>query len=106
MYGYRRSLENGFMINLNSISSSFSSIDTVGQRDSSLGKSSVDYLIGQHKLVSALASALYRSSSEDERYSVTTGARNAGARHRASNIYFGGRGHARTCCPQQISELP
>lgn len=97
MYGYRKSLENGLMTNLNSISSSLSSIDTIGRRGNTLGKSSVDNLIGQSRTQSiASTSALYRSF-KDDRYPTMT--RNGGPRYQTSDVYNDKRiAKMGTCC--------
>lgn len=87
MYGYRQSNDNALMTNLNSISSSLSSIDTVGRRTNA--KASADNLLAPRSHSMASTSLLWKNSKED-RYSTTASVRN-GTRHTGSDIYYVGK---------------
>lgn len=86
MYGYRQSNNNELTTNLNSISSSLSSIDTVGRRTN--GKASADNLLAPRSRSMASTSLLWKNSKED-RHSTTASVRN-GVRHPGSDIYYVG----------------
>lgn len=96
MYGSRKSNDNGLMTNLNSISSSLSSIDTIGRRTNT--KASVDNLINDRSQSIASTSLLWPKSNglsknqtiqDQYRYSNTGGGnRNANSRHAGSEIYY------------------
>lgn len=86
MYGYRQSNENGLMTNLNSISSSLSSIDTIGMRNNT--KASADNLIAPRNQPIASTSLLWNGP-KDDRYSNATSVKN-GTRYTGSEIYYNG----------------
>lgn len=86
MYGYRQSNENGLMTNLNSISSSLSSIDTIGRRNNT--KASADNLIAPRNHSVASTSLLWNGA-KDDRYSNAAAIRN-GTRYATSEIYYNG----------------
>lgn len=120
MYGYRQH-ESALMTNLNSISSSLSSIDTVGRRTNN-GKASVDNLIGggprsNHSIAST--SLLWRNTHNNSnknghnRYNNNNnnnltgtlsstrggGGGGGGSRYQGSEIYYSGNAsRARGCC--------
>lgn len=91
MYGYRQ--ENGLMTNLNSISSSLSSLDTIGQRNSV--KASVDNLIGTRSQSVASTNLLWRGGETQPKdgidtYSTAASIRNgnANSRYQGSEVYY------------------
>lgn len=71
MYGYRQTGENGLMTNLNSISSSLSSLDQVGQRPNA--RASVDNLIAPRTHSVGSTSLLWRANKQEERHYANTG---------------------------------
>jgi hypothetical protein len=89
------------MTNLNSISSSLSSIDTIGlRRNNTLGKSSVDNLISQrdHQMT-ASTSAWWRNQPKEERYSTAASVRNLERSHyRSADVYHHGKRKALKKC--------
>lgn len=104
MYGYR----NGLLTNLNSISSSLSSIETIGRRSQTIGKSSVDNLIIQspsHSMPSTGAS--YNIGSKDDPYSTMSNVRNSGSRYQTSDIYYSSKRRTRMSgfCPNPHTAL-
>lgn len=107
MYGYRSS-ENGLMANLNSISSSLSSIDTIGRRNNNnSNKASIDNLISNPLRSHSAASRnlLWRSNNNKEyRYATTASIRN-GSRCQGSEIYYSGRKSITNFCPTSEAAL-
>lgn len=87
MYGYRSN--NGLMTNLDSISSSLSSIDTIGQRTNV--KASVDNLITSRSHSITSTSLLWRGAK------ANGSVRNA-TNHPGSEIYHNRRSRLSTCC--------
>lgn len=97
MYGYRQGTnENGLMTNLNSISSSLSSIDTAVTRRSNYTsnnkKSSNDNLITSRNHSIASTSLLWKGGGgpKEERYSTAASIRNGARCHPGSEIYYNG----------------
>jgi hypothetical protein len=91
------------MTNLNSISSSLSSIDTIGiRRNNTTSKSSVDNLISQrdhHHPMTASTSAWWRNQPKEERYSTAANLRALERSNcRSSEIYQYGKGKALKRC--------
>lgn len=112
MYGYRQSNENGLMTNLNSISSSLSSIDTVGRRNNGI-KASADNLIttlrGQSNTSTSLLWNKNSTSNhikDNDRYSTAASMRNGGSRYQGSEIYYnGGAKPMKNFCPTPYTAL-
>lgn len=95
MYGYRQTNDNGLMTNLDSISSSLSSIDTIGQRRTNAKvASSADNLIAPRTHSIASNSLLWRPPKEDR--SIYSGSIQATrpasitGRCNGSEIYYNG----------------
>lgn len=82
------------MTNLNSISSSLSSIDTIGMRNNT--KASADNLIAPRNHSVASTSLLWNGA-KDDRYSNAAAIRN-GARYTTSEIYYNGGRSLGSCC--------
>lgn len=87
MYGYRQAINNPLMTNLNSISSSISSLDTIGRRNPI--KASADNLINPRTKSTTSTSLLWRAN-KDERYSTTGSVLNGTSRNLGSEIYYSG----------------
>lgn len=94
MYGYHSSNQNGLMTNLDSISSSLSSIDTIGQRRAGAKvASSADNLITPVSHSMASNSLLWRAPKGDRSIysgSQTTRAGSVSGRCNGSEIYYSG----------------
>lgn len=106
MYGYRNSSQSGLMTNLNSISSSLSSIDTIGtnRRNNTLAKSSVDNLLSSRNannnhMTAASTSAAggwWRNNrAKEDRYSNAATIRNLErGNFQSSDVYHYGKRQA------------